>query len=131
MLSLFSTPTCTAIDHEVVKMSMPAKKTSAKSAQTKSVRRGAFTAGREVLHVSSGRNLRSGAQNASISMFVTQAKSTPPARSKPAMRNVAQSAEPEDDAFDRAIADALKAGLLDDMIAEALQEERDGETTPL
>jgi len=106
-------------------MSMPAKKTPAKFAQTKSARRA------RVVDARCGSNLRSGAWNASVSMLVARAEPAPPARSKPAMRNVAQSAEPEDDAFDRAIADALKAGLLDDMIAEALQEERDGETTPL
>jgi len=37
----------------------------------------------------------------------------------------------EDDDFDRAIAEALKSGALDDMIAEALQEKRDGKTVPL
>lgn len=90
-------------------MSMPTKKMQApaKSAQMKSAR--------------STFSLRE----------TTRVKSAPSAKSKPTTRKVAQSAEPEDDAFDRAIAEALKAGLLDDMIADALQAQRDGKTTPL
>lgn len=90
-------------------MSMPAKKTQtpAKSAQTKSAR------------------------GASVSVRGTRAKPTPSGQSKPATRNVVQSAEPEDDAFDRAIEEASKAGLLDEMIAKAVQDKRDGKTTPL
>ena len=71
------------------------------------------------------------ARRASVSGKFARAKSAPPARSKLAARNDAQPVELEDDAFDRAIAKASKAGLLDEMIAEALQEQRDGKTTPL
>jgi len=66
------------------------------------------------------------AQGASVSK-----KSTPPARSKSAPRKNARHPEWEDDEFDRAIAKAMKAGAFDEMIAEALQDERDGKTTPL
>jgi len=83
-------------------MSMPAK-----SAHTKSVR------------------------DASVSGGVARAKSASPTRSKSAARDDAQPAELENDAFDRAINEASKAGLLDDMIADALQSQRDGKTTPL
>jgi len=79
-------------------MSMHAKKTPAKPAQTK----------------------------------LSRAKSTPPpARSKSAAHKDAPHPEWEDDDFDRAIAEALKSGALDDMIADALQEKREGKTTPL
>lgn len=66
------------------------------------------------------------AQGASVSK-----KSTPPARSKSATRKNARPPEWEDDEFDRAIAKAMKAGAFDEMIAEAMQDERDGKTTPL
>ncbi|MDD9853713.1 MAG: hypothetical protein OXU78_07150 [Deltaproteobacteria bacterium] len=66
------------------------------------------------------------AQGASVSK-----KSAPPARNKSLPRKKARPPEWEDDEFDRAIARASKAGLLDEMIAEALQEQRDGKTTPL
>jgi len=85
-----------------MKMSMPAK-----SVQTKPARR------------------------ASVSGKFARAKSAPPARSKSATRENAQTPEWEDDEFDRAIAKAMKAGAFDEMIAEALQDERDGKTTPL
>jgi len=85
-----------------MKMSMPAK-----SAQTKPARR------------------------ASVSGKFARAKSAPSARSKLAARNDAQPVELEDDAFDRAIAKAMKAGAFDEMIAKAMQDERDGKTTPL
>jgi len=79
-------------------MSMHAKKTPAKPAQTK----------------------------------LSRAKSVPsPARSKSAARKDVQHPEWEDDNFDRAIAEALKSGALDDMIADALREQREGKTTPL
>jgi len=107
-------------------MSMPAKKTPAKSAQMKSAR-GASVSG-EMAYTNW---VRSRAQSAPVSVNVSSAKSTPSNRSKSATRRVVQSVELEDDAFDRAIAEALKSGALDDMIAEALQEERDGKTTPL
>jgi len=55
------------------------------------------------------------------------------ARAKPApsTRKDVQHPEWEDDAFDRAITKVSKAGLLDEMIADALQAQRDGKTTPL
>jgi len=52
-------------------------------------------------------------------------------KSAPSPRKDVQPPEWEDDEFDRAIAEALKAGLLDDMIADALQDKRDGKTMPL
>jgi len=130
-----------AIDKEVMKMSMPAKKTPAKSAQMKSAR-GASVSG-EMVYVHRIQAQRSKAQSAPASVFVhhaapakspsNQSKSSTHrvVRNKSATRRVVQPVEMEDDAFDRAIAEALKSGALDDMIAEALQEERDGKTTPL
>jgi len=70
------------------------------------------------------------ARDASVA-GVARAKPARPTRSKSAMRNDAQAAELEDDAFDRAIDEASKAGLLDEMIAEAMQDERDGKIWPL
>jgi len=58
-------------------------------------------------------------------------KFTPPTRNKPATGNDAKPPEWEDDEFDRALTKALKAGTFDEMIAEALQDERDGKTFPL
>jgi len=78
-------------------MSMHAKKTPAKPAQTK----------------------------------LSRAKSVPSTRGKSVARKDVQHTEWEDDDFDRAIAEALKSGALDDMIADALQDLRDGKTTPL
>jgi len=66
------------------------------------------------------------AQGASVSK-----KSTPPARNKSSPRKKARPPEWEDDEFDRAIAKAMKAGAFDEMIAEAMRDERDGKTTPL
>jgi len=71
------------------------------------------------------------AQGASVSKKSARAKSTPPARSKSATRKNARHPEWEDDEFDRAIAKAMKAGAFDEMIAKAMQDERDGKTTPL
>lgn len=85
-------------------MSMPAKKMPAKSAQIKSARSASVST------VSGG-----GAR----------------ANSAPSNRKDVQPPEWEDDEFDRAINEASKAGLLDDMIAEVLQDKRDGKTTPL
>lgn len=98
---------------------------------SRSSARDASVAGREVVYTSYKRDLQSWARDASVSRQVTRADPAPSAKSKPATRKAVQSAEPEDDAFDRAIAEALKAGLLDDMIADALQAQRDGKTTPL
>jgi len=70
-------------------------------------------------------------QAKSAQMKSSRAKSASPTRSKSAARDDAQPAELEDDAFDRVISEASKAGLLDDMIADALQSQRDGKTTPL
>lgn len=67
----------------------------------------------------------------SAQMKSARAKSAPATRGKSATRKDAQPPEWEDDEFDRAIAEASKAGLLDDMIADALQDLRDGKTTPL
>jgi len=68
----------------------------------------------------------------SAQMKSSRVKSVPPpARSKSAARKDARHPEWEDDDFDRAIAEALKSGALDDMIADALQEKRDGKTTQL
>ncbi|MDD9811058.1 MAG: hypothetical protein OXU71_05000 [Gammaproteobacteria bacterium] len=64
-------------------------------------------------------------------MKSARAKSASPTRSKSAARDDAQPAELEDDAFDRAITKASKSGFLDDMIADALQAQRNGKTTPL
>jgi len=86
-----------AVDNDVLKMSGPAKKTLAKSAQMKSSR----------------------------------AKSVSATRGKSAACKDVHHPEWEDDDFDRAIAEALKSGALDDMIADALQDLRDGKTTPL
>jgi len=72
-----------------------------------------------------------GASVSAVSGGVARAKSASPTRSKSAARDDAQPAELEDDAFDRAISEASKAGLLDEMIADALQAQRDGKTTPL
>lgn len=69
--------------------------------------------------------------NKSSQMKLARAKSDSATRGKPATRKNVQPPEWEDDAFDHAIAEALKAGLLDDMIADALQDLRDGKTTPL
>jgi len=71
------------------------------------------------------------ARDASVAGARTRAKPAQSTRSKPATRNDAQAAELEGDAFDRAIDEASKAGLLDDMIAKAVQDKRDGKTTPL
>jgi len=71
------------------------------------------------------------AQGASVSKNSTRAKSAPPARSKSATRKNARHPEWKDDEFDRAIAKAMKAGAFDEMIAKAMQDERDGKTTPL
>jgi len=87
-----------------MKMSMPAK-----SAHTKSAR------------------------GASVSGKFARAKSAPPTRNKSAAaaRKEAQPPEWEDDEFDRAIAKASRAGAFDEMIAEAMQDERDGKLSPL
>ncbi len=60
-----------------------------------------------------------------------QAKSARSARNKSAVRDGAQVAEQEEDEFNRAISRAIKSGAFDEMIAEALQDERDGKTTPI
>ena len=64
-------------------------------------------------------------------MKSARAKSAPLTRNKPSTRKDVQTPEWEDDAFDRAINEASKAGLLDDMIADALQAQLDGKTTSL
>lgn len=116
-------------------MSMPAKKMPAKSAQIKSARNASVAGGKmahtKVVRKSGRLNLRSGEQSKLVSRMSAQTVLAPSAKSEPATRKVEHATEPEDDAFDRAIADALKAGLLDDMIADALQAQRDGKTTPL
>jgi len=53
------------------------------------------------------------------------------AKSAVATRKDAQTPEWEDDEFDRALAKALDAGAFDEMIAEAMQDERDGKVWPL
>jgi len=70
-------------------------------------------------------------QAKSAQMKSARAKSASSTRSKSAARDDAQLAELEDDAFDCAINEASKAGLLDEMIADALQAQRDGKTMPL
>ncbi len=60
-----------------------------------------------------------------------RAKSARSARNKSVARDGAQVAEQEEDEFDRAISRAIKAGAFDGMIAEALQDERDGKTKPI
>jgi len=102
--SLFSAPIGPLKQNEAMKMSMPAK-----SAQTKSAR------------------------GASVSGKFARAKSAPPTRNKSAAaaRKEVQPPEWEDDEFDRAIAKALKSGALDEMIAQAVQDKRDGKTLPL
>jgi len=64
-------------------------------------------------------------------MKSARVKSKSATRGKSVASKDAPHPEWEDDDFDRAIAEALKAGLLDDMIADALREKRDGKTTPL
>jgi len=71
------------------------------------------------------------ARDASVAGARTRAKPAQSTRSKSVMRNDTQAAELEGDAFDRAIDEASKAGLLDEMIAEAMQDERDGKIWPL
>ncbi len=60
-----------------------------------------------------------------------QAKSVCATQKKSAARKCAKPAEEEDDEFDRAISRAAKAGAFDEMIAQALQDKRDGKTKPL
>ncbi len=60
-----------------------------------------------------------------------QAKSARVARKKSVARKCAKPAEEEEDEFDRAISRAAKAGAFDEMIAQALQDKRDGKTKPL
>lgn len=105
--------------------------TSAKKTQTPAKSARGASVSRKLVYTIHGRDSQSGAQGASVSMLVTRPKSTPSTRNKSATRKVARPAELEDDAFDRAIAKASKSGLLDEMIAEALQDQRDGKTTPL
>ncbi len=62
-------------------------------------------------------------------MKSVQAKSARAVRKKPAMPKCAKPAEEEEDEFDRALARALEAGAFDEMIAQALQDKRDGKTT--
>ena len=64
-------------------------------------------------------------------MKSARAKSASLTRNKPSTRKDVQHPEWEDDAFDRAINEASKAGLLDEMIADALQSQLDGKTTSL
>lgn len=71
------------------------------------------------------------APGASVSGGVAQAKSAPATRGKPSPRKDAQPPEWEDDDFDRAIAKAMKAGAFDEMIAQAMQDERDNKLLPL
>jgi len=101
----------------------------AKSAQTKPARRASVSG--ERAHPNRGRNSRSGVRNASFSKEFVHAKSAPPARSKSETCKKVRPPEWEDDEFDRALAKALDAGAFDEMIAKALQDERDGKTFPL
>jgi len=71
------------------------------------------------------------ARGASASREFARAKPTLSTRSKPAPRKDVQPPEWEDDDFDRALAKALDAGAFDEMIAKAMQDERDGKTFPL
>lgn len=71
------------------------------------------------------------APGASVSPGGARAKSAPATRSKPVARKKVQPPEWEDDEFDRALAKALDAGAFDEMIAKAMQDERDGKTFPL
>jgi len=64
-------------------------------------------------------------------MKSARAKSAQSTRDKSVVHKDVQHPEWEDDAFDRAINETSKAGILDDMIADALQAQRDGKTTPL
>ncbi len=64
-------------------------------------------------------------------MKSVQAKSARAARKKPATPKCAEPAEEEDDEFDRTLNRALEAGAFDEMIAQALQDKRDGKTTPV
>lgn len=70
-------------------------------------------------------------QAKSAQMKSARAKSAPSTRDKSVVHKDVQTPEWEDDEFDCAIAEASKAGLLDDMIADALQTQRDGKTMPL
>jgi len=71
------------------------------------------------------------ARGAPVAAARAQAKPAGPTRSKPATRKDVQPPEWEDDEFDRTIAKAMKAGAFDEMIAEAMQDERDGKLEPL
>jgi len=71
------------------------------------------------------------AREASVAGGRARAKSARSTRSKPATRKDVQPPEWEDDEFDRALAKALDAGAFDEMIAKAMQDERDGKTFPL
>lgn len=70
-------------------------------------------------------------RSASVAGKFARAKSAPATRDKPVARKDVQPPEWEDDEFDRALAKALDAGAFDEMIAKALQDERDGKTFPL
>ncbi len=60
-----------------------------------------------------------------------QAKSVRAVQNKSATRKNAKPAKQAEDEFDRALATAVKAGDFDDIVNEALQDERDGKTSPL
>jgi len=70
-------------------------------------------------------------RGAPVAAARAQAKPAGPTRSQPATRKDVQPPEWEDDEFDRALAKALDAGAFDEMIAKAMQDERDGKTFPL
>jgi len=61
----------------------------------------------------------------------TAQKKSKRTKSAPATRKKVQPPEWEDDEFDRALAKALDAGAFDEMIAEAMQDEREGKVWPL